>query len=96
MKAKVDAPNVIGGGVASAWGAFAPSMFEEVRTRSLIYAATAPEDSTGEKGDTREDSSVEAEGSRPTELKQWKTVIKRALLGGDAGLFGGARLPTLG
>jgi len=28
-------------------------------------------------------------------LKQWTTVIKRALLGGDAGLFGGARLTTL-
>ena len=82
---------VIGGGVASAWDAFAPSMFEEVRHRSLIYAATAPEDSLGEKQATAEPS----KDSRPTELRQWTTVIKRALLGGDAGLFGGARLPSL-
>jgi glucokinase len=35
---------VIGGGVSSAWDAFAPSMFEELRERSLVYAATAPDD----------------------------------------------------
>ena len=35
---------VIGGGVASAWDAFAPQMFAELRERSLVYAATAPED----------------------------------------------------
>src|SRR5579863_7349685 len=35
---------VIGGGVVSAWDAFAPSMFAEIRDRSLIYAATAPDD----------------------------------------------------
>jgi glucokinase len=87
---------VVGGGVASAWDAFAPSMFEEVRSRSLIYAATAPEDSTGQKCDTGEHSSaVMGKAARSTELKQWTTVIKRALLGGDAGLFGGARLTTL-
>lgn len=87
---------VIGGGVASAWDAFAPSMFEEVRSRSLIYAATAPEDSPGEKRDSAKASSVATSvDTRPTELKQWTTVIKRALLGGDAGLFGGARLTTL-
>src|ERR1700756_5738563 len=81
---------VIGGGVASAWDAFAPSMFEEVRNRSLIYAATVPEDSSGEKRNTAKASPVM--DTRSTELKQWTTVIKRALLGGDAGLFGGARL----
>lgn len=83
---------VIGGGVASAWDAFAPTMFEEVRSRSLIYAATAPEDCSREKPQTKERSA--AADSR-TELRQWATVIKRAQLGGDAGLFGGARLPTL-
>ncbi len=35
---------VIGGGVVSAWDAFAPQMFAELRERSLVYAATAPED----------------------------------------------------
>src|SRR5581483_10796417 len=33
---------VIGGGVSSAWDAFAPAMFEELRQRSMVYAATAP------------------------------------------------------
>jgi glucokinase len=75
---------VIGGGVASAWDAFAPTMFEELRERSLIYAATAAE------------SSGEVEGSSlPGGSKRWTTVIRRALLGGDAGLYGGARLTTI-
>lgn len=34
---------VIGGGVASAWDAFAPTMFEEMRVRSSIYSLTAPD-----------------------------------------------------
>jgi len=34
---------VIGGGVCSAWDAFAPAMFEEMKVRSLIYNLTAPE-----------------------------------------------------
>jgi glucokinase len=33
---------VIGGGVASAWDAFAPTMFEEMKVRSFIYSTTAP------------------------------------------------------
>src|ERR1700721_1396165 len=40
---------VIGGGVVSAWDAFAPPMFAELRDRSLVYAATAPEDSSAKK-----------------------------------------------
>ena len=74
---------VVGGNVAAAWDAFAPSMFEELGQRSLIYAATAPGDPSGA-------SQNEAVG-----IKQWTTVVKRALLGGDAGLFGGARLPSI-
>jgi glucokinase len=35
---------VIGGGAASAWEAFAPAMFEELRKRSYVYAATAPDE----------------------------------------------------
>jgi glucokinase len=34
---------VIGGGVASAWNAFAPTMFEELKVRSFIYCTTAPD-----------------------------------------------------
>ncbi|HUI84984.1 MAG TPA: ROK family protein [Candidatus Binatia bacterium] len=34
---------VIGGGVASAWDAFAPAMFEEMKVRSFIYSITAPD-----------------------------------------------------
>ena len=40
---------VIGGGVVSAWDAFAPPMFAELRDRSLVYAATAPDDLRGKK-----------------------------------------------
>jgi glucokinase len=64
---------VIGGGVASAWEAFLPALLEEVRKRSFVYRATAPDASSGGQ----------------------KTIITRALLGGDAGLFGAARLPML-
>jgi glucokinase len=34
---------VIGGGVASAWEAFAPTMFTEMKVRSSIYSLTAPD-----------------------------------------------------
>ena len=37
---------VIGGGVASAWDAFAPSMMETVRKNSFVYRATAPPENT--------------------------------------------------
>lgn len=65
---------VIGGGVVSAWDAFSPAMFEELRVRSFIYRVTAPEAvKAGEK----------------------RTIVTRALLGSDAGLFGAARLPMM-
>jgi glucokinase len=64
---------VIGGGVSSAWDAFAPAMFEEVRARSLVYAATDPVRGGSGK----------------------MTLITRALLGGDAGLYGAARVPVM-
>ena len=64
---------VIGGGVSSAWDAFAPAMFEELRARSLVYAATDPA-----RGGTGK-----------------MTIIAKALLGGDAGLYGAARLPLM-
>ncbi len=34
---------VIGGGASSAWNAFAPTMFEELKTRSFIYGITSPD-----------------------------------------------------
>jgi glucokinase len=68
---------VIGGGVSSAWEAFAPAMFDEVRKRSYIYARTTAPDGQG------------------IGRRKRTTVITRALLGGDGGLFGAARLPLL-
>jgi glucokinase len=73
---------VIGGGVSSAWDAFAPKMFEELRSRSTIYAATTPADAP-------------TDGSVPATRIGKQTIIARAQLGSDAGLFGGARLPQL-
>ena len=66
---------VIGGGVASAWEAFAPSMMEEVGRRSFVYRATAPIP------------------NQPIQPK--RTLVTRALLGSDAGLYGAARLPMV-
>jgi glucokinase len=77
---------VIGGGVASAWELFSPSIFEELRSRSMVYAATAPPDpSSGKYGA----SALMEAGAGP------KTIITRALLGSDAGLYGAARLPMI-
>jgi glucokinase len=78
---------VIGGGVCSAWDAFAPNMFEELRERSMVYAATAPDEPLkisflGEEGASAQ---TESRGAR-------KTIITRALLGSDAGLYGAARV----
>lgn len=74
---------VIGGGVSSAWEAFAPVIFHELHARSMVYAATNPADVlTGTSGAA---ARVEPGGGR-------KTIITRALLGSDAGLFGAARL----
>jgi glucokinase len=35
---------VLGGGMASGWEAFAPAMFAELRRRSYVYVATAPDE----------------------------------------------------
>jgi len=76
---------VIGGGVSSAWDAFSPSIFEELRQRSMVYAATAPDALSGSEG-----ASAQVDPG-----KGRKTIITRALLGSDAGLFGAARLPMI-
>jgi glucokinase len=74
---------VIGGGASSAWEAFSPFIFQELRQRSLVYAATAPASPlSGGGGSGR----LGPEGST-------KTIITLALLGSDAGLYGAAQLP---
>jgi len=76
---------VIGGGVVSAWDAFAPTMFAEMRERSLVYAATAPDDHLGKK---------EGASAQIANYTRKKTIITQALLGSDAGLYGAARIPV--
>jgi glucokinase len=116
---------VLGGGAASAWDAFAPTMFKEIRQRSIVYAATASDDvvsaeeiktmwaqppkpalSEVEGAVQAEQSSAAAgiptnsavsipkdEVAAPqTSIRtERKTIITRALLGSDAGLYGAAR-----
>ncbi|MGA9529236.1 MAG: ROK family protein [Terriglobales bacterium] len=77
---------VIGGGVSSAWEAFSPTIFEELRQRSMVYAATAPPDPLASHQGAS--AHVEAFSGR-------KTIITRALLGSDAGLYGAAHLPMI-
>ncbi|HWR15539.1 MAG TPA: ROK family protein [Terriglobales bacterium] len=76
---------VIGGGVSNGWQAFAPRMFQELRGRSMVYAATAPPDECIPVGAA---SKVASKQPPP-----YRTVVTRALLGSDAGLYGAARLP---
>jgi glucokinase len=83
---------VIGGGASSAWDAFAPTMFEELRQRSIVYAATAPTDPL------RGDSSGKEQGAsaQTSSHSGQETIITRAVLGSDAGLYGAARISMLG
>ncbi len=74
---------VIGGGVVSAWDAFAPRMFAEMRERSIVYAANAPEDPTAKK---------EGASAQIAPFTRRKTIVTRAILGSDAGLYGAARM----
>jgi hypothetical protein len=75
---------VIGGGASSAWEAFSPYIFEELRQRSLVYAATAPAPTLS--GGAGTSGHLGPEGST-------KTIVTLALLGSDAGLYGAAQLP---
>lgn len=79
---------VIGGGVSSAWDAFAPNMFEELRERCMVYAATAPANPL-EVGRAQQREGASLQTTSSTERK---TIITRALLGSDAGLYGAARV----
>src|SRR6202158_3481799 len=76
----------IGGGVASAWEAFSPAIFEELRRRALVYAATAPPAPSARHAG----ASAHVKSGPGHE-----TIITRALLGSDAGLYGAARLPMV-
>jgi glucokinase len=82
---------VIGGGVSSAWDAYAPTMFDELHRRSVVYALTVPTDALNS------DSLGKAEGgAAPTQGRtEHKTIITRALLGSDAGLYGAARVAVV-
>jgi glucokinase len=77
---------VIGGGVSSAWEVFSPSIFEELRRRAIVYAATAPHDPL---------AAHEGASAHVNAGPGHKTIIARAVLGGDAGLYGAARLPMV-
>jgi glucokinase len=74
---------VIGGGVASAWDAFAPTMFAELQQRSIIYAASIPDEMQG---------IAEGAAANIVDRNREKTIITRAVLGSDAGLYGAAKL----
>ncbi len=79
---------VIGGGGAGAWATFAPALFEELQRRSYVYDATAPDDIVASDSSTSEGRLKPLPGGP-------RTIITRALLESDAGLFGAARLPML-
>ena len=106
---------VLGGGVSSAWDAFAPKMFEELRERSLVYAATAPSDpmleeklvwgqppspvqaerSSAAAGIRSNSGPVAANHDTTSTPTERRTIITRALLGSEAGLYGAARAAAL-
>jgi hypothetical protein len=103
---------VLGGGVVSAWDAYAPKMFEELRARSLVYAATAPDDLLTDDPLTnnpltndpltndlltdnprltgRQKEAGPSLRQKSSEVR--RTIITRAQLGSDAGLYGAARV----
>ncbi|MGB8583696.1 MAG: ROK family protein [Candidatus Sulfotelmatobacter sp.] len=82
---------VLGGGVVSAWDAYAPKMFEELRARSLVYAATAPDNPLM----TANHSSQKEKGREQSGAAARKTIITRAQLGSDAGLYGAAHVAAV-
>lgn len=71
---------VVGGGVSAAWDMFSPALFAELTKRSTVYTATAPPDHMPPKEPHH--------AGRPT-------IVARAILGGDAGLYGAARIPMV-
>jgi glucokinase len=86
---------VIGGGVASAWEAFAPTMMDELVTRSIVFGAVAANSASCADSSNAASSNKEDDVSQPPSNRNRKTVITRALLGSDAGLYGAAHLAEL-
>jgi glucokinase len=82
---------VIGGGASSAWNAFAPTMFKELRERSIVYAATVSSDPSSSNSSGKE----ELASAQNKDRSKQETIIAPALLGSDAGLYGAARLAVL-
>ena len=82
---------VLGGGVVSAWDAYAPKMFDELRARSLVYSATAPDNPLM----TANGSSQKEKGREQSGAAARKTIITRAQLGSDAGLYGAAHVAAV-
>jgi glucokinase len=87
---------VIGGGAASAWDAFAPALFAELRQRSVVYTANdspdpAPNDPPATDPPMNDPSTSPLVKSGAAQ----KTIVARALLGSDAGLYGAAWLPMI-
>jgi glucokinase len=89
------------GDLVNAWEAFSPYMFEELQKRSMVYAATAPTPEARQPSmgvpafPSREKGTGAAAEVQPRAAGR-KTIVTRALLGSDAGLYGAARLPMLG
>lgn len=75
---------VVGGGVSAAWDMFSPALFSEVTKRSTVYTATAPPEHMVHPPSPE----AHARAGRPT-------IIARAILGSDAGLYGAARIPMV-
>ncbi len=78
---------VLAGGPSGAWDCFAPALFSELARRSMVYAATAPD----QNGATAVPDSIQLHSDEDRK----RTIITRTVLGSDAGLFGAARLPML-
>jgi glucokinase len=76
---------VVGGGVSRAWDILAPTVFEQLRHYSLVYSATAPSSDLKAGG-----AAEHIEPGGPT-----RTIVIPAELGGDAGLYGAARLAMM-
>jgi glucokinase len=86
---------VIGGGVASAWRSFAPTMLEEVRRRSFVYVATTPPLQNTRCAEDILGTNRRIGTSANSHSAERSTLITQALLGSEAGLIGAARLPMI-
>jgi len=77
---------VIGGGASSAWEAFAPAMYAEMRKRSLVYASHRSADPN---------ASHEGASAHVKSGPGHKTIVTRACWAAMPAWYGAARLPML-